>query len=474
MRKSLEATRAAQSQNADNSNVSPIQRKPLPPAPYANYPASRRPPTPPKSYPHYQPPLKDSDNATQAERYAARGTHLRLTTTDIANGSGTFRKPIGARPMPPRPISGPPPGDLEGETSPSPVENAQREFRLARKPVQAGSPADIDQPKRTDDPTPQVRPSLHHSFQDQSSSAEAYDEKVDVQQSGTLRITLIRRDPASGSQWNVGTIIQHSVPAQETALRKVDVELISPGYLKFAQLEGVGRPIFSRKVAHMLVPNSEGSSVTRPRSHSTESSSSASHLKSRRPRQAYAFISPWQGMCAFSNGLDGKSLKCRHVLPAGNPSMPGVAADIAEIRFNLPWSVLRLKEPSKRGVEMSELSPNTPIARPEVSSNREQWRRSFQALTHKARAQLSSSDGNGNGNGVGDVPLFKSSQRADSPLEEGRMNLDLGRERAGGGFKGHSAKLGKLIIDDEGLKMCDLVVAACMGVWWQHYAGDVS
>jgi len=57
--------------------------------------------------------------------------------------------------------------------------------------------------------------------------------------------------------------------------------------------------------------------------------------------------------------------------------------------------------------------------------------------------------------------------------EQDGMNLDLAREKAGGGFKGHSAKLGKLIIDDEGLKMCDLVVAACMGVWWQHYAGDL-
>ena len=59
---------------------------------------------------------------------------------------------------------------------------------------------------------------------------------------------------------------------------------------------------------------------------------------------------------------------------------------------------------------------------------------------------------------------------AESDPEEGRMDLTLGREKAGGGRKGKNAKLGKLVIEDEGLKMCDLVVAACMGVWWQHYA----
>ena len=56
-----------------------------------------------------------------------------------------------------------------------------------------------------------------------------------------------------------------------------------------------------------------------------------------------------------------------------------------------------------------------------------------------------------------------------SENEEERISLRLGREKAGGGFRGHSAKLGKLIIEDEGLKMCDLVVAAAMGIWWQHY-----
>jgi len=46
------------------------------------------------------------------------------------------------------------------------------------------------------------------------------------------------------------------------------------------------------------------------------------------------------------------------------------------------------------------------------------------------------------------------------------FDLTLGKEKAGGGTRGRRAKLGKLIIFDEGMKMLDLVVAANMGIWW--------
>lgn len=49
---------------------------------------------------------------------------------------------------------------------------------------------------------------------------------------------------------------------------------------------------------------------------------------------------------------------------------------------------------------------------------------------------------------------------------EDRLDLSLGREKAGGGNRGSRAKMGKLIIADDGLKMLDLVVAANVGVWW--------
>jgi hypothetical protein len=49
------------------------------------------------------------------------------------------------------------------------------------------------------------------------------------------------------------------------------------------------------------------------------------------------------------------------------------------------------------------------------------------------------------------------------------MDLTLGQEYAGGGMTGKQAKLGKLIIEGEGLQMLDLIVAANMALWFRAY-----
>ena len=60
----------------------------------------------------------------------------------------------------------------------------------------------------------------------------------------------------------------------------------------------------------------------------------------------------------------------------------------------------------------------------------------------------------------------------DAEDEWERLDLSLGREKAGGGNRGKRAKLGKLIIYDEGFKMLDLIVAANMGIWWAGWEAD--
>lgn len=462
LRESLEA--AKRTENHSNE-VSPIQRKPLPATPFANYPASQRPPTPPKSYPSFQPPMPGqpgSETATQAQRYAARGANLRLNTGDPSKPSTALRRPVGARPLPAAPNLEIPPqaANDESSASPSPIDHAQKQFRLARKPVQTMFPAHDPEGRQAD--AEQQSPTSPDTYAASRAPRTSIDgSRVSRQQPDPSRITLIRRDPASGSQWNVGSINPQSAAGP---LCEIDIDLTSPGYTTFTKLNANAGEGFHRKVAYLQTSKDERPLVTRGRSNSAESFSNSLHLNGRKSRQAYGFISPWQGICAFNNGLDGKSLRCRQSLPGANPSMPGVTADVAELRFNLPWTTNRLKDPHKRqGNELSEVSPNKPATRPDSSSNREQWRRSFQTLTHKARKQLSISESNGE---------WKQDFSIQSTNEH-RMSLDLGREKAGGGFKGQSAKLGKLIIHDEGLKMCDLVVASCMGVWWQHYAGEM-
>jgi hypothetical protein len=49
------------------------------------------------------------------------------------------------------------------------------------------------------------------------------------------------------------------------------------------------------------------------------------------------------------------------------------------------------------------------------------------------------------------------------------LDLSLGLELAGGGFSGKKAKMGKLIVEHEGLKMLDLLIAANLSLWWKAY-----
>jgi len=53
--------------------------------------------------------------------------------------------------------------------------------------------------------------------------------------------------------------------------------------------------------------------------------------------------------------------------------------------------------------------------------------------------------------------------------DDGNIDLTLGREKAGGGFGGRQAKLGKLIVWPAGLAMLDLLVAANLGLWWRGW-----
>jgi len=66
-------------------------------------------------------------------------------------------------------------------------------------------------------------------------------------------------------------------------------------------------------------------------------------------------------------------------------------------------------------------------------------------------------------------PALSPTELPASPLSPGRLDLSLGQEALGGGFRGQQAKLGKLLVFADGTKMLDLVVAANIAMFWRGW-----
>lgn len=465
MRQSIDAEREAENQRPAQP---PVLRKPLPPTPFANYPASKKPPTPPKSYPHYQPPGFGETGDTQSERYASRGNHIRLTSS---NNTSPTRRPLGARPLPSQQATKEniPPSLQPG---PQPVEDESgRRWSVPNRKPAPWTP-------RLQVPEPGSQPfGQHDDHTEKPQASPASTESAEM-----TSITLIRRDPTSGVQWNVGTIRVESRKHSLALLQPVEIMLTAPGYSRFARDvpastgRGAGPPVsptssspgnstlFRRRVGFRPLPDQHPASIQHVRQNSGDFLAEISHTPAKKIRQVYSFTSPWQGVCAFSNGVDGRSLRCRHTLPVSTSHQTDTTADLAELRFNLPWSVLRPRDVNR---QMNAEAEKLPISQLLGKSHREQLRQSVQSF--KTKSWHSRPHSRTVSGGEARPVLEQKSDSTNEDQDESRISLKLGRERAGGGFKGHSAKLGKLIIDDEGLKMSDLTVAACMGVWWQHY-----
>jgi hypothetical protein len=127
------------------------------------------------------------------------------------------------------------------------------------------------------------------------------------------------------------------------------------------------------------------------------------------------------------------SAQCQHSVP-GLQGAPPAVMTVSELRFNLPTTS---KASTPRGDESSKRS----------------------SFFHRPRHSRNSSA----------VSESHVSSTEDTRRSFDRMDLSLGQEFAGGGFGGKQAKLGKLIIEDEGLKMIDLLVATNVALWWRAY-----
>ena len=290
-------------------------------------------------------------------------------------------------------------------------------------------------------------------------------------------LSLIRR--YNGEQWNVAQI---ELTGQEQLLdvkNRISLEISTPGYSKFVKEHTLGEASLSTefskesmrvedegKAAYRLQmqvlkgtsspqkphfpestegprPSSEG---LQPNSTIPRASSSDPSIFKSASSAGYAIQTPWDGICEFTTGIAGRSLKCKHSYVPLKPTYGSGAfsAAVSELRFNLPSSKAFGNPPSKSSYRNSsrEGKRSSVFLQPH-------HRRTPSSL--ETRAMSSSGD-----------------SRAKIRLEE-RLDLSLGQEHAGGGFGGKQAKLGKLIVQPEGLQMLDLVVAANMALWWKVY-----
>ncbi|KAL4997246.1 hypothetical protein BDV10DRAFT_170162 [Aspergillus recurvatus] len=387
---------------------------------------------------------------------------------------------------------------------------------------------------------PQMRPSSSHDLPapcpppgyparspGQSPTRRPRDSAPPPQPQPGFHITLIRRDPSHGSQWNVATM---SAPSADST--GIDIDVSTPGYSRFAgqnepfsldtlglNLPAEARSLLSRhpNIASQSDSPDAASAPRDPsqprrfhrkllvsRPHNLEDSRnsrgsldvsggrpsmdsiSGSPVNSHQPASSklksgyYTFTSPWNGTCTFSASVNGRSLKCKHMIPSpglSNPNHDNPAVTVAEIRFNTPFQTGHFQYPGSSHASPFLLSQTTilkdPSANPDPSapyyydpsspppSKRAAIANLINQRLNRRPSNSSSSDG-----GANEAPPPLPIRR---PPSDERIDLSLAREKAGGGMRGNSAKLGKLIIEDEGIKMLDLVVAASMAVWWRGY-----
>lgn len=339
------------------------------------------------------------------------------------------------------------------------------------------------------------------------------------------KITIIRRDPSSGVQWNIGTIAQLQPTFSGSTVKPLEIQLVTAGYCRFnrypetprpnsagsdatsvrrAMIDALSqsqtaaddgddgddeppRPFFSRIVDFRNMTAVDVDRHVYQRTNSVGSSTNTDAAKMLSQKHVLQFMSPWNGTCSFINAIDGRTLRLQHTVHSTTSTAESATNKIAELRFNL-FSNVFTNRSYRGGTEREE--EYLPVSEL-IRTKKQKFRRSLHELRHHSwesrRSKHESSlppahdplrnltnittpttNNLYTHETVNSLSLLHENQTADH-IAEGRISLKLGRERAGGGFRGQSAKLGKLIIEDEGLKMCDLVVAACMGVWWQHY-----
>ncbi|KKA21276.1 hypothetical protein T310_4717 [Rasamsonia emersonii CBS 393.64] len=480
-------------------NTEPV---PPPPPPHQEGVESTRPassdsiPQQPVSQPNqtseyrpYRPDRPEAENAHTEDpiKQPAPGDRPVRSTTELNDNTNRFR-------IPRRPLT-----SLPKQTDLSPGVaggSAQHQNRWSadlgyshKWPSIASDDTNLRFRSSLDSQRPQAVPNL--SSKDPSlreygvPAADSHRRKTDSARDSSFHITLIRRDPSHGSQWNVGTI--SGSDADKSA---IEIEISTPGYGRFVNNDdplslaslGLNLPLASRDGLSSST-STMPASIPATRAENAPSGTDVGPKKFRRKVLAvshghgHRHDDSRQSVDRTNSGVAESHISAKFVPPR------------SEMQTYDPWTVDECRESgSDRGrttiqCPISSGHPphgHHPSPSPSRSPGNDKTKRSslaqiftsnLQRVRH-ARPGSRSGPESPSGRSSFHVRMHSDTSSDDNTppgADEDRLDLSLAREHAGGGLRGKSAKLGKLIIEDEGIKMLDLVVAACMGVWWRSY-----
>ena len=260
-------------------------------------------------------------------------------------------------------------------------------------------------------------------------------------------LSLIRR--YNNEQWTVGKIsskrTKSIVGGSDESSPGISIHITTHGYLRFIDpIDRLANETSNGTCDNITPITAAEEQVCFQRD--LQISGTDSTFIQQRTRPSFDFRSPWNGTCEFMTGVAGRSFKCKHSYASSNPRFgPGMhSAQVSELRFNLP----------------SSKALGSPASKSLVAGAPREAKRSSMFLHQYRRRSSSSSEAR---------DTYGTRYLAPKVELEERLDLSLGQEHAGGGFGGKQAKLGKLIIENEGFCMLDLIVAANMALWWRVY-----
>jgi hypothetical protein len=312
----------------------------------------------------------------------------------------------------------------------------------------------------------------------------------------TTVLSIIRRDPSSNIQSNIGNI---RIPVVESFSKwsKADtlpfkVDMTQSSYLQYDDNQSrVPYPTndpFIREVTLESLDLSgllnghrreHSESSLNSGSHSSDVSSGNEHEHNRKrtsKAKTYRFSGLRGEACVFETGRAGRNIKCYTSTSSQPESVQYLStareaqlkSQLSELRFNLPL--------------ISGTSTSSALTSPQLSPTRSSFL-NLRAKWHARKKPADDVKGHSRSKSASELWFAAALDTAPSAIEDKNQypyhnpSLPSSPQKeefdnyvvGGGGLLGKDAKLGKIIVQREAFPMLDLIVAVNIGIWWRGW-----